>query len=808
MIYRRFFLLFLFISLFGIQLSYSAVARVRAMYRSENTSTSIVIGWEQTTGVVGTVYFDTINYGFLLNDSIPNRYTWHRYADRVVDYRGMKNCFARINNLIPGKIYYFTILDNIESTKIYSFKSMSNNPDDTLVILSGGDSRTDLPLIGETDNRLRRQAAFTVVQKLRPDFVTFSGNFIFNFPIQYSLISDSELEWQEWLDDWCNNTPCRTRLNGKTSYRIFPLVVAQGTHESTADLYNLFDTPNQDIYSAFSFCNGLFRLYTLNTNTAITGNQLTFLTNDLNTHQSTKWKMAHYCGPLRPHTNNTLEGDLTYDYWAPLFQQYKVNLVSEVGSQTCKQTWPIIPCASGTGCEDGFVRNDTLGTVFIGEGGCGSPLSDNNNTKIWTRASEKLDHINLIWVSKCKIEVRAVDYSGSYNLMQVEDTNRFKFPVGMKFWNTEYGKVLVIANRECLPSVEITSPADNSYISSINPVILTANASDFEGTIVKVEYYSNDTLIGFSNTSPYTISHVFGRNRTHNVVAMAYDNDGNNNISLPIRLISANSQDALVRVVASNDDAEESNTNGTVNIEGYFLDLNSDSLVGIRFNRPNISQGREVLGAYIQFTSSSNDNSASDIEIFGEYGFNARSFTLDTNNILNRRTTNESINWVPQAWVLDRDSTAEKTPDLGLILQEIVNQPGWTEYSSVAFIFRGLNGNRSAYSYDNDPFKAPVLTFEYKIQSTIGIEDNTASVNSLLSEIYPNPAKDRVYLKLHSNKKLSIKVFDMIGNICKSIELNECSGVYQMNISNLKAGVYMLSLDNGNISQTEKLIVK
>jgi len=807
---RKFFLTFCFLSaLISSCFSQSKVEKVRVMYRGDATSNTMTIGWNQMEGDGGTVYFDTINYSrWLPDDSIPILYRWHRRYDRMIDYLGMTNCFARLSNLIPDKKYYFVILDSYGWDKKYCFKTPSNDPNDTLVVVCGGGSRTDLPLIGETDNRLRRQAAEVMISILKPDLVVFSGDFILNFAIQYSLISDKQKEWQEWLDDWSNQTQTRIRSKGIASYRIYPIIVAQGNHENSIDLYNLFDTPNQEIYYAHGFCGNLFRLYTLNTNTAITGNQLTFLTNDLSSHQNVKWKMANYCNPIRPHVSGFAQGDLTYDYWPPLFRQYGVNLVSEVGTNTCKQTWPIIPCSSGDDCDQDFIRNDTLGTVYIGEGCFGSPLADPDNTKKWTRAAEKLDHFNLLWISKNKIEVRAILYgnssaSGHY---PVEDTNRFKLPGWTQIWNNTYGKVLVIGDRQHLPTVRITGPADNSQISSINNVLITAEAVDPDGTVDKVDFFSNDTLIGTSTTSPYQINHIFPSDRTYVITAVVYDNDHNNNLSFPIRLYSGRSNDTLIKVIASPDDAEENTTNGVVNIASAYLDFSADTLVGVRFSRPNIPQGKEILSSYIQFIAGSNSATSTSISIIGEYGNNARVYQNLPLNISDRRLTNETIAWNPAAWIV---GDTVKTPDITTVISEIINQPGWSEYSSMGFIFKTTEGQRSVYSYDGDASKSAVLYYEYRtVNPFLVVDENThGKTNELITEIYPNPAKASVNIRLNSNSKIQLSVYDHLGRICKNMQVHKPSGLYKLNTSDLKPGVYYISVRSGDKVQTEKLLI-
>jgi parallel beta-helix repeat protein len=73
------------------------------------------------------------------------------------------------------------------------------------------------------------------------------------------------------------------------------------------------------------------------------------------------------------------------------------------------------------------------------------------------------------------------------------------------------------------PTVAITSPADQSSVSS--PVTVTATASDASG-ISKVEFYVDWTLQATALSSPYSFSWTNGTAGSHIVAAMAYSNAG------------------------------------------------------------------------------------------------------------------------------------------------------------------------------------------------------------------------------------------------------------------------------------------
>jgi hypothetical protein len=64
--------------------------------------------------------------------------------------------------------------------------------------------------------------------------------------------------------------------------------------------------------------------------------------------------------------------------------------------------------------------------------------------------------------------------------------------------------VMVSSLTNILPVVSLLSPADKSTVTAGNTIIIAANASDFDGSIQKVDFYQNDILISSDNEAPYT----------------------------------------------------------------------------------------------------------------------------------------------------------------------------------------------------------------------------------------------------------------------------------------------------------------
>ncbi len=76
------------------------------------------------------------------------------------------------------------------------------------------------------------------------------------------------------------------------------------------------------------------------------------------------------------------------------------------------------------------------------------------------------------------------------------------------------------------PSVSITAPSNNQSYTEGEEVVIKANASDPEGAISKVEFYSGEELIGEVSSSPYELVWNNAPLGSHEVMAKVFDEDG------------------------------------------------------------------------------------------------------------------------------------------------------------------------------------------------------------------------------------------------------------------------------------------
>ncbi len=95
--------------------------------------------------------------------------------------------------------------------------------------------------------------------------------------------------------------------------------------------------------------------------------------------------------------------------------------------------------------------------------------------------------------------------------------------------------IMVTNTENAAPVVSLTAPIDNSNFTAGETITLSANASDFDGTIEKVDFYQDNTLISSVTTSPYKTNWnpVIGN---YTLTVKATDNNGSVSTSQAVQV--------------------------------------------------------------------------------------------------------------------------------------------------------------------------------------------------------------------------------------------------------------------------------
>ena len=107
------------------------------------------------------------------------------------------------------------------------------------------------------------------------------------------------------------------------------------------------------------------------------------------------------------------------------------------------------------------------------------------------------------------------------------------------------------------PTVTIISPTNNTTFKTSANVNITANASDTDGTIVRVRFYSGLDLVGEKTNAPYTISLTNLALGNYQLTARATDNGGavTASTSIQITVIAATNEPPAISILSPTNNA-------------------------------------------------------------------------------------------------------------------------------------------------------------------------------------------------------------------------------------------------------------
>lgn len=733
-------LILLSISVFG------NTDRYRLILNSD-PATTITIAWDQISGTNPVVH-----YGLTDQGTNHSAYTLSKTVDRSISYRGMDNQFARLTGLMADTVYYFVIHDSQGTSQRFWFRTA---PDDLsrLSFIAGGDSR---------NNRTPRQNANELVSKLKPHAVFFGGDM---------TDDDNSSQWQDWMDDW--------QLTTSADGRMIPIVAARGNHEGSTSIYNLFDTPTSDSYYALTFGDDLIRAYTLNSEISVSGNQRTWLENDLDNNTQVRWKMAQYHKPMRPHTSSKSEGNAEYTAWAQLFYSKGVRVVVDCDSHTAKTTWPVRPYG-GPGSDEGFIQDNICGTVYTGEGCWGAPLRNNNDDKTWTRNSGSFNQFKLIFVDTSRIELRTIKVDNASSVGSVSNNNPFSLPVALDVWSPSNGAVVTLlpAASFAKTDIEFYANTPTDYLSG-NNLTLGVDILSPAGAIDSVDFYVDGVLSFTDFAAPFELTGNYLNGQYH-IEAVATDTNGIIDHEDIIINVGSYSKTISLPIHSGDDDVEETQSgviyNSSSDLEMMYDDFefvsgtpNAFQKIGLRFQNVSIPKGAKVDSAYIQFRSDETDSDPAFFVISAEDADHSAVFEdSPTANVSGRVKVPYSVNWNPPAWTSTGQSgVAQRTPQLDSLLQLVINRANWVQGNSISFMIEGTgvsltdeDAKRVADSYEGNNPPILVFTYSYEVQSNIGIRERAMPEVT----IYPNPL-NKGYLTVRISYKDSVilEILDMNG---------------------------------------------
>ncbi len=126
-----------------------------------------------------------------------------------------------------------------------------------------------------------------------------------------------------------------------------------------------------------------------------------------------------------------------------------------------------------------------------------------------------------------------------------------------------------------------------------------------------------------------------------------------------------------------------------------------------------------------------------------------------------------------------------------------------TESSSVNVWARGVFND--AINVDRGDYYEKVMGFSVRCikDESTGLRENT--MNKTLT-YFPNPAKDKIFLKNTDNQVVRVKIFNFLGECVWQETLTDTNT--EMNINSLVSGLYIIELSSRNSTIQHKLVIE
>jgi len=167
-----------------------------------------------------------------------------------------------------------------------------------------------------------------------------------------------------------------------------------------------------------------------------------------------------------------------------------------------------------------------------------------------------------------------------------------------------------------------------------------------------------------------------------------------------------------------NDDVEESLNSGIMNFGSNDMDLadTNSKIVGLRYNNIDVPNGVTIVSAHIQFTADETFNQSTNLNITVEDNGNASAIIASNHNITSRNYVSQNVLWNNVSpWSQGGNGTAQLSPDLSQLIQQIVDRTDWQPSNSILFKITGT-GRRSASAFEGN-YNSPELCISYLLSN-------------------------------------------------------------------------------------------
>ena len=357
----------------------------------------------------------------------------------------------------------------------------------------------------------------------------------------------------------------------------------------------------------------------------------------------------------------------------------------------------------------------------------------------------------------------------------------------------------IIVKDNVAPIVTVSTPANAITGDSI---VITATASDSDGSIASVEFFVDDVSIGTDPTSPYAISYKTTVGK-HFIKAIATDNFGLKGTSKIDSITVVNNQAPVVTIqtpknAITGDEVTFTSTaidkDGTITQVEFFVDnisVGIDTIapyankwiakVGVHKIKAIATDNRGFTGTSADSLLEVIDNKAPLIELIVDSTAIVGANVLITANATDTDGSIKKVEFFIDNVVLASDSIAPYTSTWKAVA-------GKHTIKILATDNRGLTSTKT---------KDIMVT-----DNNVSIETIAANLQTL---VYPNPANQE--LSIIASENASVEITDISGKVIAYKNELIANTTHHVAVSEFSAGVYLIRIFNANYTKTERVVI-
>ncbi len=357
----------------------------------------------------------------------------------------------------------------------------------------------------------------------------------------------------------------------------------------------------------------------------------------------------------------------------------------------------------------------------------------------------------------------------------------------------------IIVKDNVAPIVTVSNPA-NAITG--DAVVISATATDSDGTIASVEFFVDDVSVGTDATSPYSISYktTFGK---HFIKAVATDNFGLKGTSKKDSITVVNNQAPVVTIQSP----KNAITGDEVTFTSTAVDKDG-TITQVEFFVGNLSVGISTTAPYaIKWVAKAGVHKVKAIATDNR-GFTGTSADSILEVVDNKAPLVELI----------VDSTAIVGANV-LITAKATDTDG--SIKKVEFFIDNVVLASDSIAPYTSTWKAVAGKHTVKILATdnrgltstktkdIMVRDNNVSIETIAANlqtlVYPNPANQE--LSIIASENASLEITDISGKVITYKNELIANTTHHVAVSEFSAGVYLVRIFNANYTKTERVVI-